>query len=134
MDALNGLSGVLTENTPQVRRNLRNDLERRGLAINDQFITSFSAVNSVRDGCRDGEGREVGRENWQAPYMIHWSCRSISRQRIAYSQSWRADGGGAYCNDLAGRVVLLPSHFFVSCSCLCYISRGRRKKKLPHSN
>ena len=48
MDALHGLSGVLIDNTPQVRRNLRNDLERRGLAINDEFIASFSVVNSVR--------------------------------------------------------------------------------------
>eukprot|EP00051_Salpingoeca_urceolata_P013898 m.176022 g.176022 ORF g.176022 m.176022 type:complete len:724 (-) comp17932_c1_seq2:44-2215(-) len=44
LEALKSLSGVFTENTKRTRQNLRGDLERRSLLINQEFISQFSEV------------------------------------------------------------------------------------------
>lgn len=54
LDALADLSQFYTENTLQSRRNLRSQIERRSLAINESFLASFREVKLALDGiCAD---------------------------------------------------------------------------------
>ena len=48
LEALKSLSGFFTENNLRTRRNLRGDVERRSLAINEEFVQSFRAVIEVQ--------------------------------------------------------------------------------------
>ena len=47
LEALKALSTFFNENSLRSRRNLRSDIERRSLAINEDFITTFQAVKEV---------------------------------------------------------------------------------------
>lgn len=46
LDALDGLDAIFEDNSLKARRNLRGDLERHGLAINEQFIDAFKDVQA----------------------------------------------------------------------------------------
>ena len=48
LEALKALSTFFTENNLRSRRNLRSDIEKRSLAINEDFLTAFQAVKEVR--------------------------------------------------------------------------------------
>uniref|UniRef100_A0A674MUL4 Conserved oligomeric Golgi complex subunit 6 n=1 Tax=Takifugu rubripes TaxID=31033 RepID=A0A674MUL4_TAKRU len=48
LEALKALSVFFTENSLRTRRNLRGDIERRSLAINEEFAQIFKAVKEVR--------------------------------------------------------------------------------------
>ena len=47
IEALKSLSEFFTENNLRSRRNLRGDIEKRSLAINEDFVKSFGAVKEV---------------------------------------------------------------------------------------
>ncbi|CAG2197586.1 COD2 [Mytilus edulis] len=49
LEALKALSTFFNENSLRSRRNLRSDIERRSLAINEDFITTFQAVKEKLD-------------------------------------------------------------------------------------
>lgn len=49
MEALKELSTFFTENTLNSRRNLRSKIERRSLAINEEFLSAFREVKSSLD-------------------------------------------------------------------------------------
>ncbi|XP_053685467.1 conserved oligomeric Golgi complex subunit 6 [Sabethes cyaneus] len=54
LDALTDLSEFYTENSIQSRRNLRSQIERRSLAINENFLAAFREVKQALDGiCED---------------------------------------------------------------------------------
>ncbi|XP_058462826.1 conserved oligomeric Golgi complex subunit 6 [Malaya genurostris] len=54
LDALTDLSEFYTENTLQSRRNLRSQIERRSLAINENFLEQFRQVKEALDSiCSD---------------------------------------------------------------------------------
>lgn len=54
LDALTDLSQFYTENTLQSRRNLRSQIERRSLAINENFLAAFREVKlALDDICGD---------------------------------------------------------------------------------
>lgn len=48
MEALKALSVFFTENSLRTRRNLRGDIERRSLAINEEFARIFKEVKEVK--------------------------------------------------------------------------------------
>ena len=50
LEALKALSVFFTENSLRTRRNLRGDIERRSLAINEEFAGIFKEVKEVRYG------------------------------------------------------------------------------------
>lgn len=57
MEALNDLSTFFTDNTLQTRRNLRSQIEKRSLAINENFLLAFKEVKATLDGiCCDIDG------------------------------------------------------------------------------
>lgn len=47
LEALKALSVFFTENSLRTRRNLRGDIERRSLAINEEFAQIFKQVKEV---------------------------------------------------------------------------------------
>lgn len=47
LEALKALSVFFTENSLRTRRNLRGDIERRSLAINEEFALIFKEVKEV---------------------------------------------------------------------------------------
>ena len=47
LEALKSLSTVFVENNLRTRRNLRSDIERRSLTINEEFVQSFQEVKEV---------------------------------------------------------------------------------------
>uniref|UniRef100_H3ADN5 Conserved oligomeric Golgi complex subunit 6 n=1 Tax=Latimeria chalumnae TaxID=7897 RepID=H3ADN5_LATCH len=47
LEALKALSAFFTENSLRTRRNLRGDIERRSLAINEEFVQVFKEVKEV---------------------------------------------------------------------------------------
>lgn len=47
LEALKALSVFFTENSLRTRRNLRGDIERRSLAINEEFARIFKEVKEV---------------------------------------------------------------------------------------
>ena len=47
LEALKSLSEFFTENNLRSRRNLRGDIEKRSLAINEDFVRSFRTVKEV---------------------------------------------------------------------------------------
>ena len=47
LEALKSLSEFFKENNLRSRRNLRGDIEKRSLAINEDFVQSFTAVKEV---------------------------------------------------------------------------------------
>ena len=47
LEALKALSTFFNENSLRSRRNLRSDIEKRSLAINEEFLTAFQAVKEV---------------------------------------------------------------------------------------
>ena len=47
LEALRSLSTFFTDNNLRSRRNLRGDIERRSLAINEEFVDSFKLVKEV---------------------------------------------------------------------------------------
>ncbi|ESO91200.1 hypothetical protein LOTGIDRAFT_209569 [Lottia gigantea] len=49
LEALKALSTIFTENNLRSRRNLRSDIEKRSLAINEEFLQSFQAVKEQLD-------------------------------------------------------------------------------------
>ncbi|XP_005093725.1 conserved oligomeric Golgi complex subunit 6 [Aplysia californica] len=49
LEALKALSTFFTENSLRSRRNLRSDIEKRSLAINEEFLTAFQAVKEQLD-------------------------------------------------------------------------------------
>ncbi|ETN67849.1 component of oligomeric golgi family complex [Anopheles darlingi] len=54
LDALSDLSSFFKENTLQTRRNLRSQIEKRSLEINQRFLDAFRNVKEVLDGiCED---------------------------------------------------------------------------------
>lgn len=48
LEALKSLSAFFVENSLRTRRNLRGDIERRSLAINEEFVSIFKEVKEVR--------------------------------------------------------------------------------------
>ena len=48
LEALKSLSTFFTGNNLRSRRSLRSDIERKSLAINEEFVQSFAEVNKVR--------------------------------------------------------------------------------------
>lgn len=50
IEALKELSTFFSENTLQTRRNLRSKIEKRSLAINEDFLSAFREVKCVLDG------------------------------------------------------------------------------------
>lgn len=50
LEALKALSVFFTENSLRTRRNLRGDIERRSLGINEEFARIFKEVKEVREG------------------------------------------------------------------------------------
>lgn len=50
LEALKQLSTFYTENTLQARRNLRSQIEKRSLDINENFIAAFREVKEAFDG------------------------------------------------------------------------------------
>lgn len=49
LEALKALSAFFVENSLRTRRNLRGDIERRSLAINEEFVSIFKEVKEVRN-------------------------------------------------------------------------------------
>lgn len=49
LEALKALSVFFTENSLRTRRNLRGDIERRSLAINEEFAQIFKEVKEVTE-------------------------------------------------------------------------------------
>lgn len=49
LEALKALSTFFSENSLRSRRNLRSDIEKRSLAINEEFLTAFRAVKEQLD-------------------------------------------------------------------------------------
>lgn len=47
LEALKALSAFFVENSLRTRRNLRGDIERRSLAINEEFVHIFKQVKEV---------------------------------------------------------------------------------------
>lgn len=47
LEALKALSTFFSENSLRTRRNLRSDIERRSLAINEDFIDAFQSVKEA---------------------------------------------------------------------------------------
>lgn len=47
LEALKALSTFFVENSLRTRRNLRGDIERRSLAINEEFVSIFKKVKEV---------------------------------------------------------------------------------------
>lgn len=47
LEALKALSTFFVENSLRTRRNLRGDIERRSLAINEEFVSIFKEVKEV---------------------------------------------------------------------------------------
>lgn len=47
LEALKALSTFFTENNLRSRRNLRSDIEKRSLGINEEFLTAFQVVKEV---------------------------------------------------------------------------------------
>ena len=47
LEALKALSTFFGENSLRTRRNLRGDIERRSLAINEEFLQTFQGVKNV---------------------------------------------------------------------------------------
>ena len=47
LEALKSLSSFFNENNLRSRRNLRSDIERRSLAINEEFVDCFKQVTEV---------------------------------------------------------------------------------------
>ena len=47
LEALKALSTFFGENSLRTRRNLRGDIERRSLAINEEFLQTFQIVKNV---------------------------------------------------------------------------------------
>lgn len=47
LEALKALSVFFTENSLRTRRNLRGDIERRSLSINEEFALIFKEVKEV---------------------------------------------------------------------------------------
>ena len=47
LEALKSLSGFFVENNLRSRRNLRGDIERRSLVINEEFVECFRHVKEV---------------------------------------------------------------------------------------
>lgn len=56
LEALNDLSTFFTENSLQTRRNLRSQIEKRSLTINENFLLAFKEVKSTLDGICDNIG------------------------------------------------------------------------------
>ena len=48
VDALKALSTFFTENNLRERRNLRGDIEKRSLYVNEQFESAFRDVKEAR--------------------------------------------------------------------------------------
>lgn len=48
LEALKALSTFFVENSLRTRRNLRGDIERRSLSINEEFVSIFKEVKEVR--------------------------------------------------------------------------------------
>lgn len=49
MEALKELSTFFVDNSLQSRRNLRNQIEKRSLAINENFLSAFREVKNALD-------------------------------------------------------------------------------------
>lgn len=49
LEALKELSTFFTDNTLNARRNLRSKIERRSLAINEEFLSAFREVKNSLD-------------------------------------------------------------------------------------
>ncbi|KAL8609891.1 Golgi transport complex subunit 6 [Nucella lapillus] len=49
LEALKALSGFFTENSLRSRRNLRSDIEKKSLSINEEFLSAFQAVKEQLD-------------------------------------------------------------------------------------
>lgn len=49
LEALKALSVFFTENSLRTRRNLRGDIERRSLTINEEFARIFKEVKEVTE-------------------------------------------------------------------------------------
>lgn len=47
LEALRAVSTFFTENNIRTRRNLRGEIERRSLLVNQQFVEAFSLVTKV---------------------------------------------------------------------------------------
>ena len=48
LEALRGLSSFFTENSIRSRRNLRSDIEKRSLVLNEEFLEAFRNIKTVR--------------------------------------------------------------------------------------
>ncbi|XP_073673477.1 conserved oligomeric Golgi complex subunit 6-like [Garra rufa] len=53
LEALKSLSVFFTENSLRTRRNLRGDIERRSLSINEEFVRIFKEVKEELEGVHE---------------------------------------------------------------------------------
>ena len=79
--ALNGMEGFFADNTHKARRNLRGDLERRGLEINDEFITAFKEVNDKLARCCEQPPPILG-ARWVPPRLCPAFPSLWARRRV----------------------------------------------------
>lgn len=63
LEALKALSVFFTENSLRTRRNLRGDIERRSLAINEEFAQIFKQVKEVIELCKTGFDFQTAQAN-----------------------------------------------------------------------
>ncbi|KAI1289293.1 Conserved oligomeric Golgi complex subunit 6 [Halotydeus destructor] len=49
LDALKGLSSIVTENNLETRRNLRSEIEKKSISVNEEFVASFGKVKHLLD-------------------------------------------------------------------------------------
>jgi hypothetical protein len=47
LEALKTLSGFFPENSIRSRRNLRSDIEKRSLVLNEEFLDAFRSIKEV---------------------------------------------------------------------------------------
>eukprot|EP00040_Diaphanoeca_grandis_P030263 m.178473 g.178473 ORF g.178473 m.178473 type:complete len:692 (+) comp31941_c0_seq1:198-2273(+) len=78
LEALDGLSAMFPDNTKHARTNLRGDLERHGLSINEQFISAFTQVQNKLSGI-------------QADIGVMSSCCSDMTTRLSVAREQTSD-------------------------------------------
>eukprot|EP00117_Sycon_ciliatum_P028123 scpid35622/ scgid22673/ Conserved oligomeric Golgi complex subunit 6; Component of oligomeric Golgi complex 6 len=90
LEALQGLSAFFTDNSLRTRRNLRGDIERRSLAINEEFAAQFTDVKKQLDGIHE-EVQEMSRCCADMSKRLQ-SVKSHTSDLISQTSKLRAEG------------------------------------------
>lgn len=107
LEALKALSVFFAENSLRTRRNLRGDIERRSLAINEEFAQIFKQVKEVKSLCKTDFDFQTTQENQPMILCLENTYFTMTRYELLTALFFSAVKSLIHCNRTVSLFIFL---------------------------